>query len=107
VPEQGRSDRGRRGLFARVIERRRLERSPAADEDAASRLEERGSDPHDRRITALESRLDHLESLVEGLQDAVHRDSARHEREIRDLGEKTDPGQMSRSLAEHDREHGL
>jgi hypothetical protein len=41
------------------------------------------------------------------MQDAVHRDSARHEREIRDLDKKTAPGQMSRSLAEHSRERGL
>jgi uncharacterized coiled-coil protein SlyX len=107
VPEHRRSDRGRRGLFARVIERRRLEKTPTANEEAASRLDEGSSDLLDRRIASLESRLDHLESLVEGLQDAVHRDSARHEREIRDLEERTAPGQMSRSLAEHDREHGL
>jgi uncharacterized coiled-coil protein SlyX len=90
-----------------VIERRRLENPPRPDEGAASLRDDRDADPHDARIAALESRLDHLESLVEGLQDAVHRDSARHEREIRDLGEKTDPGRMSRSLAEHNREHGL
>jgi hypothetical protein len=106
VPERRRSDRGRRGLFARVIQGRRPDGAPTADEDA-SPPEAAGGDPRDRRIAALESRLDHLESLVEGLQDAVHRDSARHEREIRDLENRTAPGEMSRSLAEHNREHGL
>jgi hypothetical protein len=103
MPENRRFDRARRGLFARVIERRRLEGPPPPDEGPASLRD----DPQDARIAALEGRLNHLESLVEGLQDAVHRDSARHEREIRDLAEKTGPEQMSRSLAEHNREHGL
>jgi uncharacterized coiled-coil protein SlyX len=107
MAENRRFDRARRGLFARVIERRRLENPPPPDEGAVSLRDDPHADPQDARIASLETRLDHLESLVEGLQDAVHRDSARHEREIRDLDEKTDPGQMSRSIAEHNREHGL
>ncbi len=89
--------RARRGLLARVIERRRLE--------APDPAEQRGSD--EGRIEALERRVAHLESLIEGLQDAVHRDSVRHDDEVRELQRKTDPGEMSRSLAEHAREQGL
>ena len=107
MPERRRTDRARRGLFARVIERRRLENPPPPDEGAASHRGDRDADPQDARIAALECRLDHLESLLEGLQDAVHRDSARHEREIRDLEERTAPAEISRSLARHDRERGL
>lgn len=107
MAESRRSERGRRGLFARVIERRRLESSPAAEEGGANVRDQPDASPLAERIASVESRLDHLESLVEGLQDAVHRDSARHEREIRDLEEKTAPGPMTRSIAEHNREHGL
>ena len=126
-----RTDPARRGLLARVIERRRLDRAPSPDESDAATADEKnlpspeaesarapepapGSEPgppaaggQDERIAAIESRLDHLEFLIEGLQDAVHRDSTRHEREIRDLEQRTDPSEMSRSLAEHERQRGL
>jgi hypothetical protein len=102
-----RSDRDGGGLLARVIERRRLGKSPSPEEGAANLGGQADPDPQDGRIAALESRLNHLESLVEGLQDAVHRDSTRHEREIRDLEHKTAPAEISRSLAEHDREQRL
>ena len=32
---------------------------------------------HERRIEVLEGRVDQLEALLEGLQDAVHRESVR------------------------------
>jgi hypothetical protein len=97
---------GRRGLFARVMERRRLEASSSAEE-ATPEAEAESGDPYGDRIAALESRLDHLESLVEGLQDAMHRDSVRREQEIQALEQKTSPAWIARSLAEHDRERGL
>ena len=37
---------------------------------------------HERRIKALEERIDQLEALLEGLQDAVHRKSVREEGRI-------------------------
>jgi hypothetical protein len=99
--------RGRRGLFARVLERRRLEATSPQAEHAPNGAEVGAGGPEADRIAALESRLDRLESLVEGLQDAMYRDAVRRGREIQDLEQKTAPDQMSRSLAEHDRRHGL
>jgi uncharacterized coiled-coil protein SlyX len=87
-------------LLNRVIQRRRAEGAAGAPVD------ERGGDP-ERRLTSLENRIEHLEALVEGLQDAVYRDTVRHDREIKDLAEKTNPGEMSKSLSRHAREHGL
>ncbi len=107
MQENRRIGRARRGLFARVLERRRLEATPAEAEDGPNAAEGEAAGPEADRIAALESRLDRLESLVEGLQDAIHRDAVRREREIEDLEQKTAPHQMSRSLAEHDRRHGL
>ena len=106
MQENRRIGRARRGLFARVLERRRLEASPAKAEDAPNAAEVVGG-PEADRIAALESRLDRLESLVEGLQDAIHRDAVRREREIDNLEQKTAPHRISRSLAEYDRRHGL
>jgi hypothetical protein len=87
-----------------VIERRRLEKSPGSEEGSADVRNQGGADRQGEQIAALESRLNYLESLVEGLQDAVHRDSVRHGRELRDLEQRTAPAEMSRSLAERDRE---
>ncbi len=90
-----------------MLERRRLEATSAQPEDAPNAAEVGAGGPEADRIAALESRLDRLESLVEGLQDAMYRDAVRREREIQDLEQQTTPDQMSRSLAEHDRRHGL
>jgi hypothetical protein len=72
-------------LLERVIQqRRRPEPAPEQLRPAA------GSEPDDqtgveRRLRTLEARLEHLESLIEGLQDSVHRESSRHQKEIEDL----------------------
>jgi hypothetical protein len=39
----------------------------------------------ERRVAMLEARLERLESLVEGLQDSVYRESVRHQKQIDDL----------------------
>jgi muramidase (phage lysozyme) len=59
------------------------------------------------RLAALEKRLEHVEAMVEGLQDAVHRESVRQEREIDDLQKKMEPGEIRRALSQDAREHGI
>ena len=62
---------GRRvAILTRVVQLGRGRRAS----DAASQTPDAG---HERRIQALERRLDQLEALLEGLQDAVHRESVR------------------------------
>jgi vacuolar-type H+-ATPase subunit I/STV1 len=60
-----------------------------------------------RRIRALERRVDQLEALLEGLQDSVHREMTRHDREIEALDEKTRAPEMARALGKYSRERGL
>jgi hypothetical protein len=110
----------------RVIQRRRADAAsagadevrsgadrPPAEEDPAAGAQsipdaERGTGgDHAERIAALERRIEHLEALVEGLQDAVHRETARQESEIGALERKTDAAEMRRSLDRHARERGL
>jgi hypothetical protein len=55
----------------------------------------------------LEGRVDQLEALLEGLQDAVHRVSVREEARIGALEKRTEPSEMSRALNRDAREHGL
>jgi hypothetical protein len=91
-------------LLDRVVtlRRRRAKEAEATAETA-------GDGPHGdgQRIEALERRVNHLESLVEGLQDAVHRESVRRGKEIEGLEEKTEPGEMTRALSRDARERGI
>jgi hypothetical protein len=58
-------------------------------------------------LGALEQRVAHLETMVEGLQDAVHREISRTNQEIEELRKRIEPGEMSRSLSEDARHRGL
>jgi hypothetical protein len=55
----------------------------------------------------LEKRLEHLEAMVEGLQDAVYREWARQGREIDQLQRKSEPAEIRRALGKDAREHGI
>jgi hypothetical protein len=61
--------------------------------------------PEDLR--RLEERVAHLEALVEGLQDAVHRDSVRHDERMTELERKTQPETVAKALSEDARRRGL
>jgi hypothetical protein len=61
----------------------------------------------DRRVEQLEERLAHIEALVQGLQDAVHRDSVRHEERMSALERKTEPEALAKALSDDRRRRGL
>lgn len=91
----------REGLIARIRQVRRLARG-ADGSDRPSNV-----DPRDDRVPLLEARVAHLERLVEGLQDSVHRESERHEKLIAELQGQIQPGAMGAALAEDARSRGL
>jgi putative endonuclease len=93
--------REREGLIARISQLRR--RAAATDSSARHPT----VDPPEDRVDALEARLAHLERLVEGLQDSVHRESERHSKLIAELQAQTQPGPMGAALAEDARSRGL
>jgi hypothetical protein len=78
-----------------------LRRRRAREETARGASE--AADP----IRALEQRVLHLEAMIEGLQDAVHRESKRTREELDDLRRRTEPGEISRALSRDARERGL
>jgi hypothetical protein len=86
-------------ILGRVVQLRRGRRAPDAAPQAAAA-------GHERRIEALEERVDRLEALLEGLQDAVHRESVREGR-IGALEKRTEPSEISRALNRDARERGL
>jgi hypothetical protein len=74
------------------------------------RLRRRLSPPEDlsrHRMDALEGRVTDLEEMVQGLQDAVHRDSVRRDEQAARLERKTEPRELARALSDDARERGL
>ena len=91
----------REGLIARIRQLRRL----AAAADPSPRRST--VDAQVDRVDALEARVAHLERLLEGLQDSVHRESERRGKLIADLQAQIQPGPMGVALAEDARSRGL
>jgi len=61
----------------------------------------------DRRLEALEARIGHLETALEGLQDALYRHEVSDKESIGELRRRTDPEQMARALSDDARRRGL
>ena len=59
------------------------------------------------RLERLESRMEHLELVLEGLQDAVHRRAVREDESIDELRRRTQPDQIARDLSRDARTRGL
>jgi uncharacterized coiled-coil protein SlyX len=90
----------RDGLVARIRQVRRVT-------SARNRPREPIPDRQPDRVEELETRVAHLEQLLEGLQDSVHRESDRHARLIAALQDQVEPAAMSAALARDARERGL
>jgi hypothetical protein len=58
-------------------------------------------------LEPIERRLQHLEAMMEALQDAMHRESVRQEKRIEQLQRQEDPAAIRRALGRDAREHGL
>jgi hypothetical protein len=89
------------GLIARIRQiRRTAEASATAPRKAA---------PGDDTIAlqVLQTRIEHLEQLVEGLQDSIHRESERHGKRITELEARIEPTALSVALSQNARERGL
>ena len=86
-------------LLERVVQQRRASAAETQPEDEQA--------DHDKRIRALEERIDALESLLEGLQDSVHREAIRRTHELEEINRKIQPAETARTLGKHAREHGL
>ncbi len=91
----------REGLIARIRQIRRV----AAQ--AGERARSSTSGPGHDEVRSLEVRITHLEQLVEGLQDSVHRESTRLSRRIGDLEARIQPAALGRALSDDARERGL
>jgi hypothetical protein len=91
----------REGLVARI---RQIRRARATGEDPGRAP---AAAPPPEHLRALETRVEHLEQLVQGLQDSVHRESSRHDRRITDLEVRTQPAALGKALSDDARARGL
>lgn len=95
------TDSDRDGLIARIRQARRLAPAREQPRDLTEAL------PQDDQLRALQARVAHVERLLEGLQDSVHRESERHAKMIAELQAQVEPGAMGASLADDARQRGL
>jgi hypothetical protein len=63
--------------------------------------------PDQNELAALEARVSHLEALVQGLQDSVHRESSRQAKRIAELETRLEPAALSKALSDDARARGL
>jgi hypothetical protein len=60
-----------------------------------------------RRYEELRDRVERLESVVEGLQDALYRETQRQDERIAALHARTEPDEIARALSADARRRGL
>jgi hypothetical protein len=94
------SAREREGLIARIRQIRRV-----AGPTAPARTSKTARDDHE--LQALETRIAHMEQLVQGLQDSVHRESSRQSERIAELEARIQPAALGKALSEDARNRGL
>jgi hypothetical protein len=93
--------REREGLVARI---RQAHRATATAQDPGKTPT---LVPDQDKVSALEASVEHLEQLVQGLQDSAHRESLRLSKRIADLEAQIQPAALGKSLSEDARERGL
>jgi predicted translin family RNA/ssDNA-binding protein len=93
--------RERERLIARIRQIRRV--SKTAEDAAQPPAVDRQHD----QLRALETRVEHLEALVQGLQDSVHRESLRHANRLSELEARIQPAALGKALSDDARARGL
>ena len=91
----------REGLMRRIRQLRRG--APPPDEPG----EPAAGGPGRDELRALEARIGHLEELVEGLQDSVHRETTRLGKRIGEVETRIQPAALGKALSDDARERGL
>jgi uncharacterized coiled-coil protein SlyX len=89
------------GLIARVKQMRRTGGTAPQTPAPSPKVQETG------RLDALETRVAHLEGLLEGFQDSVHRESERQTRRLAELEARLEPSALAVTLSRDARERGL
>jgi hypothetical protein len=91
----------RERLVTRIRQLRQTSRTPEGQPSGDT------SDPDRARVVRLEERIAHLEQLLEGLQDSVHRESERQGKRIAELEARIEPGALGEAMSKDARDRGL
>jgi hypothetical protein len=89
------------GLLRRVTTLLRPAVEPASREAAEA------PSPDEPGLEALRERVGRLETMVEGLQDALYRQAVRQDERIEELRARLEPDVIARSLSDDARRRGL
>jgi hypothetical protein len=92
------------GIIARL---RQMPRGAAGDEPASPSSSGSESEPLPQQVAELRARVAHLENLIQGLQDSVHRGSERQDKRLTDVEKRLDPAMLAAALSQDARERGL
>jgi hypothetical protein len=95
----------RERMVNRVRQIRRVVGSPTPRPEPPPAGDDPGPEPV--RVSSLESRIAHLEQLLEGLQDSVHRESRRQDQRITELEAQIQPAALGEALSRDARDRGL
>jgi uncharacterized protein YlxW (UPF0749 family) len=91
------------GMMDRV---RQMYRGGPREEPESLPSSGRADEPSDE-VADLRTRLAHLEQLVQGLQDSVHRASLRQDERMSAIEKRLDPVTMAAALSKDARDRGL
>jgi hypothetical protein len=97
--------REREGLIARISQIRRAT-ADAADRRTSVEAESAKATELEQ-IRTLTARVTELETMLQGLQDSVHRESIRTNKRITGLEAQIQPAALGRALSEDARQRGL
>jgi hypothetical protein len=61
----------------------------------------------ERTMEILDARVEHLEAELEGLQDAIHRQSILRDERLDELDRRIEPHQIARALSQDARKRGV
>jgi len=92
------------GALGRV---RHKPRDEPGNEQASSPSSGSGDERLTDQVAELRSRVAHLEQLVQGLQDSVHRGSERQDKRLSEMEKRLEPGTMAAALSKDARTRGL
>jgi TolA-binding protein len=98
--------RERERLIARIRQIRRVAKS-AEPAERVTPVTSDPPEPQQQQLAALEARLTHLEALVQGLQDSVHREASRNAKRLTELEARVQPAALGKALEEDVRARGL
>ena len=74
---------------------------------ALARLSSRAGSASEDQLAPLAARVDALEAMIEGLQDAVDRQARRQDARMDEMAKRLEPGAVARALSDDARRRGI